>query len=98
MDTESRDPWPIVLRGLMMFVVGGWLAFYCADNLIDFMDTGVITWPQIFKGYDHLPLTIVYATHPVVASVTVVITALAGLMGVCAVLFGVADFWKILSS
>jgi hypothetical protein len=98
MDAPPLNPWSIVLRGLMMFFVGGWIVFYCAHNLIDFMDTGVIDWPELFKGYHPLPLLIVYETHPVVATVAVVITALGEFMGVCAVIFGVSDFWKLLSS
>lgn len=62
------------------------------------METGVITWPEIFKGDHPFPLLIFYATQPVVATVAVVITALGGLMGGCAVVFGVTDLWKILSS
>jgi len=99
MDAQSRDPWQIVLYGQMMFVAGVWIAFECAANLIDFMDTGAITWPHIFKSYDPgYPLLVSYATQPVEATVVVVITALGGLIGGCAVVFSVTDLWKILSS
>jgi hypothetical protein len=72
-----------VLRCLMMFFGGGWLAFYCAENLIDFMETGAITWPEIYRDSHHhsYPLLVFYAIQPVAATVAVVITAFGGLMG-----------------
>jgi hypothetical protein len=79
----------------MMFLGGGWIAFHCAANLFDFIDTGMITWG---RSWPPLPVSTSYATQPVVAIVAVVITALVGLMGACGVVVGLTDFRKILSS
>jgi hypothetical protein len=95
MDAQPRDPRPSFLRGLMMFLGGGWIAFHCAANLFDFIDTGMITWG---RSWPPLPVSTSYATQPVVAIVAVVITALVGLMGACGVVVGLTDFRKILSS
>src|SRR5262245_8223316 len=100
MEEKSSDSLPIIGRGLLILFGGGWIAIECATNLIEFARTNAITVPDVGKaaGYATGPITILYATHPILAITVIGFTAICGLLGLAGVVIGLFDVGKTLRS